>query len=154
MVVATTDMKPTHNKAIKERSDIILQKAWPKRIKIKTSKREIQSIRKSYNKRIIIGNGFYLKVPFKISYIFRAIIELIDEIDNSNSMDQELKRLKGMDYGTEFYAKHIDTYNNYYQEIDNRYRITGTGFCAKELINDFISKDSVFKNDFLWKEVL
>lgn len=74
---------------------------------------------------------------------------MINEIDDSISLDEDLKKLKGMDYGTAFYIKYIDTYNDYYQEIDNHYRNSGEGFCAKELKNDFDSSTSVFKKIFL-----
>lgn len=61
-------------KTIRERSDEILQKTHPKNVKIKTSKREIQSIRRSYNNKKLIGKKYYIRVPYKISYIFKAIV--------------------------------------------------------------------------------
>lgn len=113
--------------------------------KLKNSKHEIRSIKNTTISKI---NGkLYLKIPFKISYIFKAIIIIVDEIENQYNikLPAELKDTIDLSYGIAFYDKFIATYDSYYSDLEenNREKI---GYKLKaELYNDFHSENSVFK---------
>ena len=113
-------------------------------MKLKTSKHEIRSIINSTVSKID-GNS-YLKIPYKISYIFKAIILIIEEIKKENNINipSNLEHTIKVTYGIAFYEKYLDTYDTYYNEIQDEY-ISDIGFWLRvELNNDFHSYNSVF----------
>lgn len=110
----------------------------------KTSKREIKSIRNTVVSKI--DKKYYIKIPYKISYIFKAIIIIIDEIEKEHSvlLPNELSHTKALAYGIAFYDKYIDTYDAYYDDLqENHFNLVGYQLKA-ELYNDFHSENSVF----------
>ena len=128
---------------IRKETDKLLGIGWYHPSSIKTSKREIRSILSSINK---IGSRNYIKIPYKISYIFQAIILIVEKIQADNKIDlpDDLRKIIGMTYGIAFYENHIRTYDVYYSYIqDNNVNNIGFGLKA-ELKNDFYSENSVF----------
>lgn len=113
-------------------------------MKLKTSKREIKSIMNSVLSK---SNGnYYIKISFKISYIFKAIITIVDNIkkDNDIEIPDYLKHTINVTYGIAFYDKHIVAYNSYFSEFQEN-NINSAGYSLKaELNNDFHSENSIF----------
>lgn len=110
---------------------------------LKTSKREIKSIMCSTVSRL--NSKVYLKIPYKISYIFKAIIDIVDEIEsNGVALPSELAHTVDVAYGIVFYGKYIDTYDSFSEELqDNNRKFVGYRLKA-ELNNDFHCEDSIF----------
>ena len=114
---------------------------------IKTSKREIRTIRLSVKRGLLIRKN-YLRIPYKASYIFRAIYEIVDEIKQKVAIPIDLMDCIGKTYKIAFYNKHISSYNTYYDRIKEKNSL-GPGYFIKEaLSNDFNSTNSVFNNNF------
>ncbi len=115
-------------------------------IKLKTSKREIKSVMHSV---ISKSNGKnYIKISFKISYIFKAIINIINDIekDNNIKLPDNLKHTVGITYGVAFYEKYIEAYDSFFDKL-NENNINSVGYHLKaELNNDFHSDNSIFNN--------
>lgn len=115
-------------------------------MKLKVSKREIRTIRSTTISKI--GRKTYLKIPYKISYIFKALCIIVEEIEDKYNitLPDELRNTVGMSYGVAFYNKFISTYDAYYGGLEERNR-EGIGYRLQvELNNDFHSENSVFDN--------
>lgn len=79
----------------------------------KTSKREVASIRRYYKYLFAQKNGSesYVLIPYKLSYIFGAIVELVEEIKATDvNIPYELQELVNMTYAMAFYQKHKEAY--------------------------------------------
>ena len=79
----------------------------------KTSKREVASIRKYYRYLLEQKNGSesYVLIPYKLSYIFGAIVELVEEIKATGvNIPYELQGLVNMTYAMAFYKNHKEAY--------------------------------------------
>lgn len=92
-----------------------------------------------------LNSKVYLKIPYKISYIFKAIIDIVDEIEsNGVALPSELAHTVDVAYGIVFYGKYIDTYDSFSEELqDNNRKFVGYRLKA-ELNNDFHCEDSIF----------
>lgn len=131
--------------AIRKEANIALGAGLFSPRKAKISKREIKSILCTTVKK---NNGnFWLKIPYKISYIFRAVIVLVNKIEQENGvpLPPSLYKTAELAYGIAFYKKHIDTYDAKYDELQAN-NIDKIGYHLKvELNNDFHSESSIFK---------
>lgn len=78
-----------------------------------TSKREVASIRKYY-KYLLKQESHstkYVMIPYKIAYIFSAIIQLVEIIHNQGiDYPSEIKNLIGKEYKVAFYNDHMEAY--------------------------------------------
>jgi hypothetical protein len=111
---------------------------------VRTSKREIRSIRQSF-KSILQGDT--IKIPYKISYIFKAIILILDDIEEE--IPNELHSCIGLMYSVAFYSQHISVYRSRYSEIASR-AINEPGLkMKKKMIDEFESGNSVFNTRFV-----
>lgn len=101
---------------IRKETDKLLQVSWSHNWKLKTSKREISSIRRS-NYWILDGQGgnYYLRIPYKIGFIFTAIINIVNEIKKSETIPDSLNNCIGSAYGCSFYNYHIEEYDRVYR---------------------------------------
>lgn len=112
---------------------------------IRTSKREIKSI--LFHTQSWTG-AKYIKIPYKISYIFAAIIEIVKEIQINFHVElpENLKDTFNCTYGLAFYAYHIDVYDDCYNRILHKRNESELGYFMKsELNNDFHSENSIFR---------
>lgn len=112
--------------------------------KLKISKHEIKSISNTFVSKI--NGNTYIKIPFKISYIFKAIISIVNDIKKDYNIEfpDDLKHTINVAYGIAFYNKHIETYDIYFDGIQEN-DITKPGYRLKvELNNDFHSENSIF----------
>jgi len=106
--------------AIKEKTNARLRGLMPMfgARALKTSKREIDTIRKCFKKW---GRpGFTMKIPFKIEHIFIAIIKVLEDIKKTQpgvDVAQELGVTPSSTYGNTFYRNYIDTYKNRYDQF-------------------------------------
>lgn len=147
----------TH-KVIKEAKDKWMEENKGKRNKTKVihfpynlhvSKQEIKSIR--FAKEWLIGKDkFYIRIPYKVSYIFIAIINLVDKMKQLNfSIPDELKRCVNNTYAVSFYNKYIDEfrkkYNGDYKKHSNQ---EAMGYPAELYESDFDATNNVFQRVF------
>ena len=80
----------------------------------KTSKREVSSIRFYYNRISImeVENGKFVKIPFKIAYIFRAIDLIVNDICAAgHEIPICLKKYIHKTYSDSFYSVHVQAYD-------------------------------------------
>lgn len=129
---------------IRKESNKIFGVGFYSPMKLKTSKREIKSILNSVISKI---NGkSYIKISFKISYIFKAIISIICDIekDNNITLPSNLRQTFDLTYGIAFYKKFIEAYDAFFDELQEN-DINSVGYHLKaELNNDFHSENSIF----------
>lgn len=134
-------------RVIQKETDRLLHVSWLKNHNLKTSKREISSIRMS-KYWIPEGRGkhYFIRIPYKISYIFTAIINIIKKISETEAIPHELEKCIGLAYGVSFYAYHIEKYDLMYRQRfkeDARLHIERSN--PAKLFNEFHSHNSVFE---------
>ena len=116
---------------------------WPVG-KLGTSKREVSTIRRFYERR----KHQQVLIPYKISYIFRAIIELLHEIwsdDKAPDIPPALFHCIGLTYRAAFYEDHIKAY---YKAYNRTGEISLGDTVKRELKNDFDAFDTPFREVF------
>lgn len=104
--------------------------------KLKTSKREIRSILQSVTGKV---NGkYYIKIPYKIAYIFNAIALIVDEIITNSGIKMlppTLKNTVGLTYRAAFYMNHIMVYDSWF-EVLRKNNFDEKGYNLKCKLND------------------
>lgn len=133
--------------AIKKKTNKILGVQNWKISKLKTSKNEVKSIRQCFNKIGFQKGKYLMKIPFKVTYIFEAIISLVNDISREKPIPQNLLPITGLSYGVAFYSKYIDEYSEHLDEIKNDFNedpLNPTLRCRIELHNDFTAISSPF----------
>lgn len=101
---------------IRKETDKLLHVSWPYNQKLKTSKREIISIRRSfYWLPTHKGEHYYTKIPYKIGFIFTAIVNIISEIAQKESIPASLNKYIGKTYSLSFYNHQIELYDIAYR---------------------------------------
>ncbi len=101
---------------IRQKTDQILELRTRNPI-LKTSKREIAAIR-LYYKNIINTRRIYVKIPFKVAYIFKAIVQIIEEIHNDGyEIPSELIPFVDTTYLAAFYKEYADAYDDCRDDI-------------------------------------
>lgn len=104
--------------------------------KLKTSKREIRSILQSVTSKV---NGrYYIKIPYKIAYIFNAIVLIVDEIITNNGIKMlppTLKNTIGLTYRAAFYMHHTTVYDVWF-EVLRKNNVDRRGYELKYNLND------------------
>lgn len=133
--------------AIRKRTDELLLISNRKCCRLKTSKYEIKTIRKCFGHPY--AKNYVMKIPFKSTYIFSAIIELVNDIKQRTAFPNDLNRFISLCYGFAFYNDYIKTYESCYDEIKMDYHRNEMGICMIELHNDFNSDDSPFMVEFV-----
>ena len=101
---------------IRQETDKLLRVTKIHNRKLKTSKREISSIRRS-NFWLIEGQGkhYYIRIPYKIEFIFSAIIKIVSEISQNEPIPNSLKSCVNLTYGLSFYNYHMAAYDKEYR---------------------------------------
>ena len=133
--------------AIKKRTNEILGVQSWKTSKLRTSKNEIKSIRQCFKKISFKKGKYVMKIPFKVTYIFEAIISLVNDISREKPIPQNLLSVEGLSYGVAFYSKYIDEYLEHFDEIKIDFKedpLNPTLRCRAELQNDFTAISSPF----------
>ena len=141
--------------AIRQTTDMLLKARW-QNWNLKTSKKEISSIRMCF---LAVRNYSVersrLMIPFKVEYIFQAIILLVAMIrkDFGVAIPVSLHPLINSLYKASFYKFHIDTYNSALPRIRSAIirsgaTITTDEQCLLDLEDDFIRADSWFRVEF------
>ena len=105
--------------AIKEKTNELLKLGRNNRI-VKTSKREVASVRKIYHSILKnnIGGKLYIRIPYKLEYIFRAIIDIVEEIHSMGyKTPSDLTHLIDKTYLLAFYNRQCDAYDDIYDDI-------------------------------------
>ena len=135
---------------IRKETDKLLRVSRGHNWKLRTSKNEIRSIR--FAKYWVIenrNNHYYIRIPYKISYIFTAIINIVNEINKEHPIPDNLKSCIGQAYGLSFYNFHIDEYEKEYRrkfkyDAENSPHKTN----PSKLHDEFFAPTSVFKEIF------
>lgn len=79
---------------------------------LKTSKREIAAIRFYYRKKDDKKN-LYAKIPFKIAFIFKAIVTIVEEIEkDGHEIPEYLVEFINQTYLKAFYKEYAQAYDN------------------------------------------
>lgn len=115
--------------------------------KLKVSNREIYAIRTYYQGDAEKHSVSIARIPYKVAYIFNAIIEILDEMwhdPNVPSIPSELTNCIKQTYAIAFYQKQIDAYDHLY----NKGSFSINEVIAKELYNDFHADKSPFLKTF------
>ena len=131
--------------AIKQKTNELLG-LTKKDLILRTSKKEIASIRYYYKNLNIQENNkspYVVKIPFKLEYIFRAIVILVEEIESKGiDIPDNLKHLVKQLYKTAFYNKQKEAYNDKYTTIPERF------IAQRALHDDFDNPDSSLNRVF------
>jgi hypothetical protein len=131
--------------AIKQKTNALLG-LTKKDLMLKTSKREIASIRFYYKNLNIQENDkspYVVKIPFKLEYIFRAIVILVEEIESEGiDIPNNLQHLVNQLYKTAFYNKQKEAYNDKYPTIPERF------LALRAFHDDFDTPDSSLNKVF------
>lgn len=137
-------------KKIQKETDKLLNVSWGCNWNLKTSKKEVSSIRQArYWLLEEKENHFYIRLPYKISFIFSAIIKIIDELSKVQPIPAELKDSIGLAYGASFYAYHMEQYDRMYRkQFKEDARQSDEKKYPALLYNEFHSPNSVFKHIF------
>lgn len=137
-------------KKIKEKTDELLLVSKRNNRRIKTSKREIASIRQAkYSLIKSTDEHYYIRIPYKVSFIFAAIISIVDEISREDSSPAILRDCIGHTYRENFYEKHISEYLRMYHAVFKPQALLDEMYSdPAKLYNDFFSVGSVFNEQF------
>lgn len=79
---------------------------------VKISKREVVSLRKY---KTILGGTKYIKIPYKLFYIFKAIFQIVDELKIEYPLSDELENFVGKVRRDIFYQVQSELYSEWYK---------------------------------------
>ena len=131
---------------IRNETNKLLGLTW-RDLRLRTSKREISSIRYYFGETTFNRRQRYTKIPLKAVYIFRAIVNILEEIwnrPNAPIIPADLHNCINLTYAMAFYKTQIEAYDNAYQ----RNLISREQVAKLELHNDFYSPKSPFRKTF------
>ena len=139
-------------KAIRDKTNALLKVTKFSKYTLKTSKREITAVRQCFSKKVVFikTNTYLMKIPFKVEYIFKAIITLVAEIkrDKGINIPQSLNAVHSLCYGMAFYKKYIKTYESKYttfsKEIQESGIYTPDEKCQLALYDSFFADTTPF----------
>lgn len=127
--------------AIRKKTDVLLKLDW-RCIALRTSKREVAAL-KRYFQTDKNSSSLYVKIPFKVAYIFKAISLLVDEIHQDGfEVDTNIKPFVDMTYSEAFYKEYVEAYD----DIKNSIPITKTA--QRALNGDFHNANSPMNKIF------
>lgn len=117
---------------------------------LKTSKREVSSIRMAKywiaEKR---NNHYYIRIPYKISFIFAAIINIIGELAKKYPIPTNLNDCIDQAYGLSFYKFYITEYDRLYKKtFKTDATQSGEKSNPAKLYDEFHSPANVFQHLF------
>lgn len=96
--------------AIRKKTNSLLGLDW-RNVVLRTSKREVASLKRYFNTDETPSSS-YVKIPFKVAYIFKAISIIIEEIHQDKvEIDSNLKPFINMTYSNAFYKEYINAYD-------------------------------------------
>lgn len=135
---------------IRRRTDKLLHVSWNCNWKLKTSKKEISSIRFAKFWPIEnTDNHYYIRIPYKISFIFTAIINIVSELSEQIPIPSSLDNCLGVAYGLSFYAFHMEQYDHMYRrQFRDDAKYSDSRKNPAKLYNDFHSPNNVFQQVF------
>lgn len=89
---------------------------------IKIRKREVASLIRIYTKKFSLNNygECYIKIPYKLDYIFRAIFEIVSQIEIEYPLPKNLETVVGKIRRDVFYLKQSQLYDNDIKKIKNK----------------------------------
>lgn len=102
--------------AIRKKTNALLGLDW-RNVVLRTSKREVASLKRYFNTDQNTSS-IYVKIPFKVAYIFKAVSILIEEIHQDGfEIDANLKPFVDMTYSDAFYKEYINAYDDIVEDI-------------------------------------
>ena len=137
-------------KVIQKETNRLLHVSLKKNWDLRTSKKEISSIRQArYWIVEKTGRHYYLRIPYKISYIFTAICNIVREISPKTPIPIELRDCINHAYGYSFYAYYITNYDIMYRLKFRQDALQyGTRQNPAKLYNEFHSPGNIFDTIF------
>lgn len=79
---------------------------------MRVSKREVWSLIKCGS----IWKSRYIKIPYKMFFIFKAIFEIVDELKIAYPLPEDLKKFVGKVRRDCFYDEQVKAYKNWYRQ--------------------------------------
>ncbi len=119
-------------KAIKEKA-----KELTGRGDVKISKRQVASLRKYFT---ILGTNKYIKIPYRLYYIFKAIFEIVDVLRITYPLPTDLEVFVGQMRREIFYSEQSELFDEWYRQ--NRNELT------RGLHDDIFAGNSVLSENF------
>lgn len=111
---------------------------------IRTSKREIRSICSTFESILI--KKYSIKITYKASYIFKAIVNILEQIDEP--YPDKLDKCVGLMYRLAFYDKHISEYISQYNDLLERAGKEPGMSMKIKMYSEFMSFNSIFNTEF------
>ena len=105
---------------------------------MRVSKREVWSLVRCGS----IWRKRYIKVPYKMFFIFKAIFEIVDELKIAYPLPADLKNFVGKMRRDCFYDEQVKAYKNWYGQTENK------NLRRKALLDDMDSEDSILSDLF------
>jgi len=117
---------------------------------LKTSKREVSSIRMAkYWIAEKKNSHYYIRIPYKISFIFAAIINIIGELSKEYPIPKDLDHCVNQAYGLSFYKFYITEYDRLYKKnFKTDATQSGEKSNPAKLYDEFHSTANVFQHLF------
>lgn len=119
-------------KAIKEKANRLMGRS-----DAKISKRQVASLRKYYT---IFGTNEYIKIPYRLYYIFKAVFEIVDILRVDYPLPDDLENFVGKVRRDIFYSEQSELFNDWYQENKNE--------MTRGLHDDIFAGNSVLSKKF------
>lgn len=127
---------------IRQRTNQLLGLDWRNPV-LRTSKREVAAIRFYYQRKEKNANDLFVKIPFKVAYIFKAVALIVEEIHNDGfDIPADLQPLVDQTYLIAFYEEYVDAYDSC------RGTIPIDKSAQRALNNDFHGLDSPLNDIF------
>lgn len=104
---------------------------------IKISKRQIASLRKYFT---ILGTNKYIKIPYRLYYIFKAVFEIVDDLRITYPLPTDLEAFVGQMRREIFYSEQSELFDEWYRQ--NRNELT------RGLHDDIFAGNSVLSENF------
>lgn len=98
-------------KAIREKANRLMGRS-----DTKISKRQVASLRKYHT---ILGTNKYIKIPYKLYYIFKATFEIIDDLRLEYPLPDDLEMFVGKIRRDIFYNEQSELFDEWYRKNKN-----------------------------------
>ena len=116
---------------------------------IKIRKREVASLIRIYVKKFPLSNHgeYYIKIPYKLDYIFRAIFEIVSRIEMENPLPKDLEVVLGKIRRDVFYLKQSQLYETDIKNFMNKKEYDENKI-YKALYNDIFTMNASLSQKF------
>lgn len=118
-------------KAIRERANKLMSR-WD----AKVSKRQVSSLRRCW----WTPKGNYVKIPYRMYYIFKAIFEIVDELKKEHPLPKDVECFLGEIRRECFYETQTSLYEEWYESHETKLN--------RALFDDMLAESSILSKEF------